>query len=178
MDIDRWIEERESSKIESTLSAAWMRRRGSQDTTQLSRVRYRLPVSWSRKRENCADRAAHRRIAPLIESVPPTNCFFLTETSCWNNHWRPGLTSRVNTGGSNEKCYWMRRRFPYSGNSYLRGRQGLHKRRCCGRHCGPFRRASRRSWSGGGLHNRSSRGQQTHKTAGLSVRPTRRTSLA
>ena len=45
----------------------------------------------------------------------------------------------------------MRRRFPYAGNTYDFRSRGLCKRRRDGGRCGPFRRSSRQSWSGGGF---------------------------
>jgi hypothetical protein len=72
----------------------------------------------------------------------------------------------------------MRRRFPYLGNSYVGGSQGLHKRCSGGRYCGPFRRTPWSAWSGGRLRDRPSPSEQTCKNAAQSDWPRRGAPLA
>jgi len=90
----------------------------------------------------------------------------------------PAIPDEFTTGGKNENVHWMRRRFPYLGNSDVGGSQRLHKRCSGGRYCGPFRRTSWSARSGGRLRDRPSPSQQTRKNAAQSDWPRRWAPLA
>ena len=64
--------------------------------------------------------------------------------------------------------FYLRRRFPYLGNSYERGRQGLLKRCCGGRYCGPFRWSPWHPWRSGRLRYWPSRSGETGTNTGQS----------